>query len=132
MTHSTEKDAAVCGRCGVYRHLHPTKGGCEKSRRSWWWDEHYPIRHVLGIAWLALSEKRRWSIVSWYYDRHPDVCWCELVDAAYLDIKKDDYRKPNGCGCDVGRPTDAGAPRYGFCYCTPPATSVTSPEKGRA
>jgi hypothetical protein len=35
-----EKARATCGRCGAYRDLHPTRW-CEKSRHSFWWDEHY-------------------------------------------------------------------------------------------
>jgi len=82
--------------------------------------EHYFWRHVAGRLWLALPERRRWDVVSWYYERHPEVCWCDLVDAAYLDIKKDDYLGVNGCGCDVPLPLNARPPR-GMCYCTPPA-----------
>jgi hypothetical protein len=98
--------------------LHPTKQ-CETSRYSFWWDRHSPVDHVAGTLWLNIPEKWRWIVVGWFYDRHPDRCWCDLVDAALLDLKKDDYRKPNGCGCDVPLPTDAGEPRPGWCYCEP-------------
>ena len=110
----------VCGRCGVYRHLHPTDR-CERSRREWPWDTHYLHRHVVGTIWLALPERARWRIVGWYHKARPHLCWCDLVDAAYQDIKKDDYRKPYGCACDVTLPTDAGSPRPGWCYCPPAA-----------
>ena len=111
----------TCGRCGVYRDLHPT-AGCEKSRYSFWWDRHEPVRHVKGATWLALPEKWRWSIVGRFHERHPDLCWCDMVDSAYLDVKKDDYRKPWGCGCDVPLPSDAGEPRPGYCYCAEDAS----------
>lgn len=115
---STEAKRPLCGRCGVYRDLHPTKS-CEKSRHSFWIDRHSIARHMAGKVWLALPEKWRWIIVGAYFDRHSDRCWCDLVDCAYIDFKKDDYRKPWGCGCDVSLPTDAGLPRPGFCYCEP-------------
>lgn len=110
--------ADVCGRCGVYRHLHPTPR-CEKSRRSFWWDRHLPIRHLAGLLWLALPEKWRWSVVARLYDRRPHLCWCDLVDTALLDAKKDDYRGQWGCGCDVPLPAEVGEPRPGGCYCIP-------------
>ncbi len=121
MTEATKKP--TCGRCGVYRHLHPTRFGCEVPRLSYWWDRHSLVRHVAGRLWLALPEKRRWDIICWLYERHPDHCWCQYVDSAYLDIKKDDYRGDNGCGCDVPLPTQVGAPVYGSCYCTPFTTA---------
>lgn len=97
---------------------------CTKPRLSFWWDRHGIVRHWAGVLWLALPERHRWTIVHWHYKRHPEVCWCELVDAAYLDVKKEDYRKPWGCGCDVPLPTEAGLPRYGWCYCMPPANRM--------
>lgn len=117
----TVDERPVCGRCGVYRHLHPT-ARCAKPRREWWWDRHFLLRHVAGRLWLTLPEKRRWDFVSWYHVRHPELCWCDLVDAAYLDIKRDDYFKPWGCACDVPLPTDARPPRPFGCYCTPSAS----------
>ena len=120
MTQSAELAARpTCGRCGVYRHLHPTKR-CHKPRLSFWWDRHSLVRHYAGDLWLTLPERWRWAIVVWFYARRPHLCWCDLVDAAYLDIEKDDFRGGNGCGCDVPLPTDAREPRYGWCYCTPP------------
>lgn len=115
----------VCGRCGVYRHLHPT-AKCVKSRRSFWWDEHMPVRHVVGVAWLATPQDWRWNIVSLFQKVRPDVCRCDLVEAVYLDDKKDDYRGDYGCGCDVPRPSDAGKPRPGWCYCAPLNAKVQS------
>lgn len=82
------------------------------------------MRHIAGRSWLALPEKRRWSFVSWLHKRRPHLCWCDFVDAAHLDFKKDDYRGDNGCGCDVPLPTDAGEPRIGRCYCEPPVEQV--------
>ena len=114
-------DQPVCGRCGVYRHLHPTKGGCEKSRHSYWWDEHYLWRHIAGHLWLALSDRRRMAIVSWLHDRRPHLCWCEFVDAALLDDKRDDY---DDDACDIPLPVGIGVPRSGGCYCSPATTGA--------
>jgi hypothetical protein len=108
----------TCGRCGVYRAIHPTNR-CAKPRVSFWWDRHSPVRHVAGLAWLAFPDSVRWRVVSWMYNRHPNLCWCEFVDSAYLDAKKPDYRGANGCGCDVPIPTEVGEPRPGWCYCPP-------------
>ena len=116
-------DAKTCGRCGVYRHLHPTSR-CAKPRVSFWWDRHSPIRHVAGIVWLALPEKWRWSVVTRVGERHPNLCWCDLVDAAMLDGKKSDFRGENGCGCDVPLPHEVGEPRPGECYCPPTAQTA--------
>jgi len=112
---STEKP--TCGRCGVYRHLHPTET-CTKPRLSFWWDRHFLGRHLVGHVWLALSDKRRLTIASWWHGRHPRLCWCDLFNSAWLDFKKGDYRSP-GCACDVPLPVDARAPRPGWCYCAP-------------
>lgn len=111
----------LCGRCGVYRDLHPTPR-CAKSRHSFWWNRHSPAKHVIGTIWLNIPEKWRWSIIVAYHSRHPELCWCDMVDSAHLDYKRDDYRKPWGCGCDVSLPTESGLPRYGFCYCEPDAS----------
>ena len=43
------EDKPTCGRCGVYRHLHPTKR-CAKPRLSFWWDRHFLWRHIAGRA----------------------------------------------------------------------------------
>lgn len=115
-------DRPTCGRCGVYRHLHPTTH-CAKPRLSFWWDRHSPLRHAAGVAWLALPEKARWYVVTEIHKRRPGLCWCDFVDAAYLSNMKDDYRGNNGCGCNVPLPTDAGKPRPGWCYCAPEVTS---------
>ena len=73
------------------------------------------------MAWLAIPEGWRWAVVFQMHKRRPDLCWCEFVDSAYIDIKKDDFRGANGCGCDVPLPTEVGAPRPGWCYCAPVA-----------
>ena len=111
--------APTCGRCGVYRHLHPT-AKCETPRRSYWWDEHSPVRHVAGTTWLALTDRTRFAIVRWLHARRPHLCWCDFVHCAYLDYVRDDYRGTNGCGCDVPLPTGVGEPRPGWCYCPTP------------
>jgi hypothetical protein len=116
--HNSLVTRKVCGRCGVYRHLHPVKW-CNGFRASWWFDRHYAHRHLIGAIWLALPEKRRWDYVGWLHKRRPNLCWCDLVDAAYLDAKADDYRKPNGCLCDMSLPSDAKPPRPSGCYCKP-------------
>jgi hypothetical protein len=110
----SDSEPPTCGRCGTYRDLHP-RPHCEKPRLSFWWDRHDLRRHIAGRLWLALPEKRRWSIVAWYFERHPNLCWCDLVGAAYLDNMRDDF----DCGCEVPLPTDAGEPIAGECYCTP-------------
>lgn len=109
----------TCGRCGVYRHLHPTTR-CARPRRSFWWNRHSPIRHASGLLWLRLPEKARWRVVTVVNKVRPDLCWCDLVDAALLDNHKDDYRDPWGCACDVALPTDARPPVPGRCYCPVP------------
>lgn len=109
----------TCGRCGVYRHLHPTRVGCQKPRLSFWWDRHSPARHVAGRLWLALPERWRFSVVHRVNTRRPDLCWCDLVDAAYLDQRKSDFKGSYGCACDIPLPTDARPPRAGACYCPP-------------
>lgn len=109
----------TCGRCGVYRRLHPVDR-CKGFRASWWWDRHLPVRHFAGVAWLTLPDSLRWRIVGAIYDRRPHLCWCEFVDAAYLDDKRDDYKGEWGCGCDVPLPIGVGLPRPGWCYCAPP------------
>lgn len=100
----------------MYQDLHPFER-CKKPRHSFFWDEHFLWRHVVGRVWLTIPESWRWKYVNWYDERKGEtVDWCQLVNCAYLDIKKDDYE----CMCDVPLPWDAGAPRYGWCYCTPP------------
>ena len=108
----------ACGRCGVYRNLHPTTD-CANPRRSHWWDRHAPIRHVAGLAWLALPEKVRWQVVARLHKRKPHLDWCQYVDCAYLDSKKDDYRGRWSCRCDVPLPIGITEPRPGWCYCLP-------------
>lgn len=105
----------TCGGCGVYRDLHPTRT-CEKPRLSFWWDRHFLWRHLAGRAWLALPEKARWKVVGWIYDHQPNLCWCDLVDAAYIAHKRDDFTDPHGCACDIPLPFDARIPS-GNCYC---------------
>jgi len=113
----------TCGRCGVYRHLHPT-ARCERSRPSFWWDRHSLVRHVAGLLWLALPEKWRWDVVTRLHKRRPHLCWCQFVDAAHLSDKRGDYRRPWGCGCDVPLPSEVGEPRPSGCYCSPPVKEV--------
>jgi hypothetical protein len=108
----------TCGRCGVYRDLHPTKS-CKKPRLSFWWDRHSLARHIAGHAWLALSDRQRFDIVGWLYKRQPNLCWCDFVNSAYLDDMRDDYRGDNGCACDVPLPVGVEEPRPGRCYCLP-------------
>lgn len=115
-------DRPTCGRCGVYRHLHPT-ARCANPRLSFWWDRHSIRRHILGGVWLSLSDRHRFTLAARYSDRHPDAHWCELVDAAYLDDKRGDFGGEWGCLCDVPVPTDAG-PTRPDCYCTPAATTT--------
>lgn len=114
-------------RCGVYERVHReghprahlTCGNYrEASRLRLWFMDHSVWRHVVGWVWLSLPSKARWRIVRWF-DR-PGVCWCDLVDAAWKPGNcRDDFQRPNGCGCDVPLPWDAGVPRPGECYCAP-------------
>lgn len=110
--------------CGVYETAHVEGRGCGDYRRAsalrLWLIDHSPWRHVVGSAWLALPEKWRWSVVGRIHDRRPDLCWCDLVDCAQLDAKKDDFRGHWGCGCDVPLPIHNRRPDYGSCYCQPP------------
>ena len=112
----------VCGRCGVYRHLHPRER-CEKSRRSYWWDEHYLHRHAGAWLWIhAVPSRLRWRILERIASDRRD--WCELADSAlqadqWDEFYRNDYRGDMGCLCDFPMPWDAGPSRPGWCYCTP-------------
>lgn len=105
----------TCGRCGVYRDLHPTRFGCVKPRLSYWWDRHSLARHIASWLWLRLDDRRRMNLCHRYWSRHNHLCWCEFVDSALLDDKRDDY----DCGCDVPLPVGVREPEPGRCYCTP-------------
>lgn len=122
-----ETARTCCGRCGVYRDLHPTRT-CEKSRRSFWWDEHYLWRHVAAWLWLRLNDRQRMNLVHRYWSHHKHLCWCEFVDAALLDDKRDDYADDL---CDVPLPFGVGLPRPGWCYCSPDNAPTTPPEAER-
>lgn len=107
----------VCGRCGAYRHLHPTKW-CASSRRSFWLDEHHLVMHITGWLWTKLSDKARWWVVTKMYDLQPGrYHWCDLVDAAikagpdWVGDYRDDW-------CDVPTPLfGVGRPPTKACYC---------------
>lgn len=108
--------------CGVYEWAHLAGRGCgnyrKASRLRLWHRDHLLRRHVAGWVWLHVPSKWRWRIVGWF--NRDGVCWCDLVDAAHgPDAKREDYKRPYGCLCDVPLPTDAGAPRPGWCYCDP-------------
>ena len=81
-------------------------------------ENHLTVRHVAGIIWLALPQTWRWAYVERFYKRHPNLCWCDLVDTIMLDDHKGDYRAPWGCGCDVPMPllSESSEPS-GQCYC---------------
>lgn len=111
------KTRPTCGRCGTYRHLHPTQFGCVKPRLSFWWDRHSLGRHIAGRLWLALSDSQRMSIVDRLHARRPNLCWCEFVDSALLEGKKGDYRGRWGCACDIPLPIGISEPTPGQCYC---------------
>lgn len=102
----------TCGRCGVYRHLHPTKT-CAKPRLSLWWDRHDLWRHATAWLWLRLDDRRRMDLVHRYWSRNTHLCWCDFVDAALLDAKRDDYEDDL---CDVPLPVGIREPD-GRCYC---------------
>lgn len=82
-------------------------------------DDRITARHVVGVLWLALPEKWRWAWVNRTHRRHPERCWCDLVDCAMLADRKADYRAPWGGGCDVPVPWEVGEPESGRCYCPP-------------
>lgn len=107
----------TCGNCGVYRDLHPVRL-CQTPRLSFWWDRHNLGRHIIGALWLAIPDRWRWSYAHHYADRHPEKCWCDIVNAAIVGRDRDDYRRPNGCLCDVPIPQDSRLP-VGECYCPP-------------
>lgn len=113
----------ICGRCRVYKHLHP-RANCPRPTTNWWWVEHSASRHVKAWVWLRLSSRTRWQVIGWVHDRRPDLCWCDLVDSAVRagGEYRADYAGEWGCLCDVLLPTDAGPPRPGHCYCEPSAT----------
>lgn len=106
----------VCGRCGTYRHLHPTQW-CMTSRRSFWIDEHLVLLHLRGWAWSKVPERTRWRVVNAMHRLAPNRWhWCDLVDAA---IKAgpdwiDDYRED---WCDLPTPFGVGKPPTEPCYC---------------
>ena len=110
-------NAPTCGRCGTYRHLHPTRS-CARSRHSYWWDRHYLWRHLAAWAWLRLGDRRRMGLAQWLWSRNERLCWCEFVDAALLDDKRADFE----CGCDVPLPLGINEPD-GNCYCPPERTN---------
>lgn len=121
MTTPADRELDTC-RCGVHRYAHDEGRGCGNFRRSrglrLWLAQHGPIRHVTGWLWLNLrGDTARMNAAGRYHKRHPDLCWCDMVDAALLDGRKGDYRKPWGCGCYVPRLVDAGSPVPGHCYC---------------
>lgn len=114
-------ETARC-RCGVYEYAHRAGRGCgnyhKASRLRLWRTDHHLRRHVAGWIWLSLPSKWRWRIINWF--NRDGVCWCDLVGAAHgPDTFRADYRRPNGCLCDVPLPTDARPPRPGECYCLP-------------
>jgi hypothetical protein len=114
----------TCGRCGVYRHLHPTTR-CTKPRLSFWWDRHSAADHVMAWLWIhALTSRLRWWICAQWSKRFGRD-WCEVVDSAVrADNWSDwrgDYSGKWGCLCDFPLPHTAGAPRPGWCYCQPEA-----------
>lgn len=106
----------VCGRCGVYRHLHPTRT-CATSRRSFWLDEHHVVMHVTGWAWSKVGDRARWAIIRWLGHTFPKrLHWCDLVDAAwrpesFLDDYRDDW-------CNLPTPLfGIRRPPTTPCYC---------------
>ena len=131
----------TCGRCGVYRHLHPTKN-CAKPRLSFWWDRHLLLKHLTVPAWVHLiPSSLRWKILAHYNDNaRRDICWCDLTNSGvYADGWSDaaleggrvttrgygrDYKGPDGCACDFPMPWEASAPRPGWCYCAPVTEGV--------
>lgn len=120
----------TCGRCGVYRHLHPTKSGCKRPTLSPWWQRHSLTAHFKGWVWVYLfTEKARWRYV-WRVMR-PGLCWCELVDCVIRSNRnwRSDYKGPWSCLCDVPLPSNVGAPDPRGCYCSPPAEHTNTPEE---
>lgn len=114
----------VCGRCGVYRHLHPTER-CQTSRRSYWLDEHFPVMHVTGWLWAKVPERSRWRVVNAMSRVAPNRWhWCDLVDAALLTCIED-YRDD---WCDLPTPFyGISKPPAKPCYCNNlPYEPVTS------
>ena len=109
-------------RCGVWESAHLAGRGCgnyrKGSRLRLWRMDHLLRRHVAGWLWLRVPLKWRLRVIERLH--RPDICWCDLVGAAYgPENFKTDYRSPYGCLCDVPLPTDAGPPQPGKCYCEP-------------
>jgi hypothetical protein len=114
----------TCGRCGVYKHLHPI-ARCKGYRHSWWWNRHRLTKHVAVWAWIHLMRPSwRWSVCA----RMSEVGggwrdWCRIIDSAlYADDwtwRRGDYSGAWGCLCDFPMPWETGARDYRGCYCSP-------------
>lgn len=127
----------TCGRCGVYRRLHPTKS-CDRARLAWWWREHFLRLHVGNWLWLKAPSRFRWWVAEQLKVR--GRCWCGLFDSVWYADKWDDepatggpgtgsrgyrhdYEGKWGCLCDFPAVWAVGAPD-GNCYCQPPAEAT--------
>lgn len=116
---TTQNPTATCGRCGAYRHLHPTSW-CAKSRYSYWWDRHNLIPHVVVPIWWRLPKRTQWAVVEFLADHPYTRCWCDLVDCVMRAEPqwRNDYTGDNGCACDFQLPWQVKRP-HGDCYCPP-------------
>lgn len=114
-------------RCGVYRYVHepdwngPSHIPCKRFRKAGplaaYRLDHSIRRHVAAWLWLKVPEMTRWSVVNRIHAAMPDLCWCDLVDAAMAE------RGRAGCLCEVDLPVARRltAEDYGKCYCPSPA-----------
>lgn len=135
--------APRCRTCGCYDYVHspdynPWAAGSQAhdefrppahrfsraTRLELWFMDHDTIWvHAKAWAWLHLQSSRsRWAYIHRLYERHPEVCWCSLVDSWWYaePSMRGDYRKPNGCVCDFPLPSRSMVPPPDSgCYCTP-------------
>jgi len=129
MSRDNSKDRCLCF---VYRYAHALGRGCGNFRRArglrLWLLDHDLIGHFTGWVWVnLLNDDQRLARAYRYHAKHPEVCWCDLVNASY--IHESDYRKPYGCGCETPRLHHAQPPR-GTCYCPTPLTAGDITESG--
>lgn len=130
-----DQTAPRCRDCGMYDYVHHrlnanfgvTRDHTYKrasTLRLWFMDHGTIWQHVKAWVWLnVLTGAQRFAYIHRLYKRHPDICWCALVDSwLYAEPGwRSDYVKPNGFICDFPLPKASMCPPpKSGCYCTPP------------